>query len=282
LPLSTSLAGERDATPYKLPVPTGRASAPRFATNAMYYLAARGTADGLWRVASAGEGTQLWRNVEGALVEPPAISPDGQDLALVVRHAGRRTLWLMSATGADRHTLADAVDMQWAAGQSAVDWSPDGKWIVAGGIDPKGPALFKIPVDGGEPQRMIDGPWVNPIWSPRGDLIVYAGRSAVGQVQLRAMRPDGMAVALPTVSVRPGGYRFVPDGTGVIYIPFIHSQEFWRVDLASGRQTLIAHLENRGALGTFDITPDGKSLVFDRSRLNSNVVLIERAASGTR
>ena len=29
---------------------------------------------------------------------------------------------------------------------------------------------------------MIDGPWVNPIWSPRADLIVYAGRSAVGQV----------------------------------------------------------------------------------------------------
>ncbi len=169
LPLSSLLLSERDATPYKLPVPTGRASAPRFATNAMYYLAARGTADGLWRVDSSGQGSQLWRNVEGALVEPPAVSPDGQYLALVVRHAGRRTLWMMSATGADRHTLADAIDMQGAAGQSAVDWSPDGKWIVAGGIDSKGPALFKIPVDGGEPQRMIDGPWVNPIWSPRAD-----------------------------------------------------------------------------------------------------------------
>ncbi len=70
----------------------------------------------------------------------------------------------------------------------------------------------------------------------------------------------------------------MPDGTSIVYLPFIHSQEFWRVDLASGRQTQIAHLENRGALRTFDITPDGKFLVFDRSRLNSNVVLIERAA----
>jgi len=277
LPLSDHLSGEQDATPYPLPMPTGRASGPRLATNEMYYLAARGTADGLWRVDGSGHTSQLWRNVEGALVEPPAVSPDGLRLALVVRHAGRRTLWVMSASGADRHALATAIDMQGAAGQSAIDWSPDGKWIVAGGIDVKGPALFKIPVDDSEPQRLLDGPWVNPVWSPRGDALVYAGRSVVGQIQLRAMRPDGTPMPLPEVMVRPGGYRFLPDGTGLVYLPSIHGQEFWRLDLASGRQTAIARLENRGALRTFDVTRDGRFLVFDRSRLNSNVVLIERS-----
>jgi Tol biopolymer transport system component len=156
-----------------------------------------------------------------------------------------------------------------------VDWSPDGKWIVAGGEDARGPALFKIPVDGGEPTRLLDGSWVNPIWSPKDDVIVYAGRSVVGQVQLRAVRPDGTAVTLPSTMVRPGGYRFLPDGSGLILLREIHAQEFWRLDLGSGKSQLVVQLKNRGALRTFDVTRDGRSIVFDRSRQNSNVVLIE-------
>ena len=107
-------------------------------------------------------------------------------------------------------------------------------------------------------------------------LIVYAGRSVVGQVQLRAMTPDGRAVDMPEVMVRPGGYRFLPDGSGLIYIPGIHAQEFWKLDFATKQQLPVARLQNRGSLRTFDLTPDGRFIVFDRSRLNSNVVLIER------
>lgn len=276
VPLTADISSEKDAEPYRLPVPTGRASAPRLSNDALFYLAARGTADGLWKVDASGQGSQLWRTIEGALVEPPAISPDGKRLAIVVRQQGRRTLWVMSENASDRHTLASTIDVQGAAGQSAVDWSPDGKWIIAGGNDGKGGGLFKIPVAGGEPQRIIDGPLVNPIWSPDNRLIVYAGRSVVGQVQLRATTPDGAAVDLPDVMVRPGGYRFLPDGSGLIYIPGIHAQEFWRLDFASKQQRPVARLQDRGALRTFDLTPDGRFIVFDRSRLNSNVVLIER------
>ena len=275
VPLSSKPAVDSDAVPYRLPMPTGRASAPRFGGGSLFYLAARGTADGLWKVDGAGQGTQVWRDVQGALVEPPAISPDGSRLALVVRQQGRRTLWVMSENGSDRRTLAAGIDMQGAAGQSAVDWSPDGKWIVAGGEDARGPALFKIPLDGSEPTRLLDGPWVNPIWSPKDDVIVYAGRSVIGQVQLRAVRPDGRSVTMPSAMVRPGGYRFLPDGTGLILLREIHAQEFWRLDLRSGKSELVAQLKNRGGLRTFDVTRDGRSIVFDRSRQNSNVVLIE-------
>jgi hypothetical protein len=39
--------------------------------------------------------------------------------------------------------------------------------------------------------------------------------------------------------------------------------------------TLLTRLANQGAVRTFDIASDGRSIVFDRSRQNSNVVLIE-------
>jgi hypothetical protein len=111
--------------------------------------------------------------------------------------------------------------------------------------------------------------------STDGELIVYAGQSIVGQVALRGIRPDGSAVDLPPVLTRPGGYRFLPDGKGQVYLPRIPSLDFWRLDFATKQQRQIAQLGNLGTLRTFDITRDGKHIVFDRSRQNSNIVLID-------
>ena len=241
----------------------------------MFYMSARGSGDGLWKVEN-GQVSEVWRGVDGALFEPPAVSPDGKRVAIVVRRDGKRRLTLMSADGTGAHTLADALDIEGASGQAAADWSPDGKWIATGGRDVQGPALFKVPVDGGTPVRLVEGKFVNPIWSPDGHLIVYGGRSVVGQIELRGVGPDGDPVDLPQVQVRPGGYRFLPDGRGMLYLPRIQGQDFWLLDLATKQSRMVARVENQGALRTFDITPDGKYIVFDRSRQNSNVVLIDR------
>ena len=37
----------------------------------------------------------------------------------------------------------------------------------------------------------------------------------------------------------------------------------------------LAHLTNSATMRTFDITPDGKQIVFDRLRENSDIVLID-------
>jgi len=181
----------------------------------------------------------------------------------------------MSADGTNSRTLAATIDMQGAAGQATADWSPDGDWIVTGGRDAKGPALFKIPVNGGAPVRVVEGLAVNPVWSPDGKLIVYSGGFFNGQVELLGVRPDSTPVALPHVRVRPGGYRFLPDGTGLVYLPLVRSLDFWLLDLATGHQRQLTRLSNQGRLQTFDITRDGTQIVFDRSRENSDIVLID-------
>jgi Tol biopolymer transport system component len=150
---------------------------------------------------------------------------------------------------------------------------------VTAGRDAKGAALFVIPIDTGVPVRLLEGQWMNPVWSPRGDLIVYAGRSLIGQVELRGIQPDGKPVALPRVLVRPGGYRFLPDGSGIVYLERIQTLNFSVLDFATGTSHTVTRLGNQGALRTFDITPDGKYIVFDRSRQNSNIVLIELPTS---
>ena len=275
VPVLAQPAGEREAQPYALPVPTGRAMAPRFGGTALFYLSARGTSDGLWKVQD-GQGTEVWRDVDGPLSEPPAVSPGGDRVAVVVRRAGKRHLSIMSADGTNPRSVAASIEIEGAAGQSAASWSPDGKWIVVGGRDAQGPALFRIPVDGRPPERLIAGKFVNPVWSPKGDLIVFAGRSLVGRVALVGVRPDGVPVDLPEIWVRPGGYRFLPDGSGLVYLPGIHATDFWLFDLVTGQSRPLTQLDARGGLRTFDVTPDGQHIVFDRSQENSDIVLIDR------
>ena len=182
---------------------------------------------------------------------------------------------IMPADGTSIRTLAASIDIEGVPGQSAADWSPDGAWIVTGGRDAQGPALFKIPVDGDAPVRLVAGQAVNPVWSPDGNLIVYSGGFMTGQVTLLGVRPDGASVELPLVRIRQGGYRFLPSGTGLVYLPLRRSLDFWLLDLATKKTRQLTRLSDQGALRTFDITPDGKHIVFDRSRENSDIVLID-------
>lgn len=199
-------------------------------------------------------------------------------MAVVVRQQGKRHLAIMASDGTNSRTVA-SLDIQGVAGQSTADWSPDGLWIVTGGRDDRGPGLFKIPVDGGPAVRLVAGEARGPAWSPTGDMIVYATPASVGaggSDTLRAVTPDGSPVDIPEVRVRLGGaHRFLPSGAALVYLPGIEAKDFWLIDLATRTNRRLTDLNDRGYLNTFDVTPDGQFLVFDRSQQNADVVLID-------
>jgi len=95
---------------------------------------------------------------------------------------------VMTADGTGLRPLPSDVDLRGTA-----SWSPDDKWIVVAGSDRSGLGLFKLPVDGGSPVRIATGPFLDPVWSPRGDLIVYCGPQVFTLTPLLAVRPDGYA-----------------------------------------------------------------------------------------
>jgi Tol biopolymer transport system component len=87
-----------------------------------------------------------------------------------------------------------------------------------------------------------------------------------------------MPVSLPAIQLRRGGSRarFLPDGSGLIYMQGVNtSQDFWLLDWSTRKSRQLTRLENKGAMRSFDITPDGKQIVFDRFRENSDIVLID-------
>src|SRR6202142_285412 len=264
------VADEHDVKPFT--VPTVRALAPRFSGSSLFYLSSLGTGDGLWRLRD-GKVTEIWKGADGALLETPAVSPDGGRVAIVLRRSGKHQLHVLSSDGAELQPIAAGLVPQ---GSSC--WSPDGKWIVTGGSDATGPGLFKIPLDGGSPVRLASGPALNPVWSPDGKLIVYAGTNVRTFAPLLAMRPDGTSVKLPEIILRRLGerVRFSPDGKSLIYMGgLLASQDFWLLDLATTKSRLLTRLQNLAAMRTFDITSDGKQIVFDRLRENSQVVMID-------
>lgn len=278
VPITSRIAEEKDVEAF--PLPTVRAQGPRFGGRSLFYLSSRDGADGVWSYRN-GQALEIWKGSEGALQSPAAVSADGKTVAFALRRKGKQQMQIISADGTELHRLSSDVDIRGTA-----SWSPDGKWIVAAGSDRAGAGLFKLPVDGGSPVRIATGPFLDPVWSPRGDLIVYCGTQVFTVTPLLAVHPDGTPAKLPEINVQREGERarFLPDGTGLVYMlgSTMAGQDFWLLDLSTMRSRRLTGLSNSAVMRTFDITPDGRRIVFDRLRETSDIMLIDLATKQAR
>jgi len=269
-PIGTGVAEEDSAQ--RLALPTARSAAPRFARDGtLYYLAARGGADAVWRLAGD-RATEVWKPPDGAIDGAVAVSRDGSQLCASVRRPERSTLYCLSATGANVRPVGESLDVR-----GAPSWSPDGKWIAVAARNGAAVHVFKVPMNGGEPVRLVDSVSANPVWSPNGKFILYSGASRARIVPLKAVTPDGEPYRIPEISVDRVGdsYRFMPGGDElVVKLGGFRRQDFWSIDLASGRQRRLTTLKPGESLQRFDVSADGKRILFERVRENSDIALI--------
>jgi len=179
----------------------------------------------------------------------------------------------MSAEGTGIRPLAESLDVR-----DAPSWSPDSKSVVASVDEGQGGRIYKIPLDGGKPERLVEEISYNPVWSPDGRLILYYFAPQGALFPLRAISPDKKPFKLPDVSSRGEGgrFRWLPDGKSFVVLQGAYrNQNFYLVNIDTGVRRQLTDLKPGSFLRNFDISPDGKQIVFDRIQENSDVVLID-------
>lgn len=232
----------------------------------------------------------------------PRLSPDGKTVVFTIqewsidKNKGTTNLWLADvATGTLRRMTATA------SSDSGAVWSPDGKRLAftsRRGED-EAASLYVIPVDGGEPEKVLELPYsvAGPRWLPDGSGIIVSTTvipelaGSLSKSDLAAMkkemkrRKDSKMTAKVTEDRQ---YRYFDQ-----YLTDNLAHRLVRVDLATKAiKDLTPKVErlfqNSGSVN-FDIAPDGKTVAVAinstprpfRDHLNSDIYLVPTDGSGS-
>jgi DNA-binding winged helix-turn-helix (wHTH) protein/Tol biopolymer transport system component len=134
-------------------------------------------------------------------------SPDGKLLRFTVRDSGSAGthLWEASADGSNSHRMSfgwKTAAPQWGEGESAGDWTPDGRYFV-----------FRAAHDG------VEGLWAireNPGWLHRAPVQLYSSPDRLGPPQFS---PDGKKIFFTIYQERRELVRY--DSTQKIFVPYL-------------------------------------------------------------
>ncbi len=244
----------------------------------LYASDASGIAD-IFEIAASG-GDERPLTSAGGRNYAPVVSPDNRYVVFHSNRTGVFQIWRSNRDGSSPKQLTfEATESTWAT------FSPDGKWILFQHSDPKNPyTLWRLPIDGGTPERVTDGLSIRPAVSPDGKLIAFWHNDQQQNSiwRLKVIQFEGGATSnifdvAPTVQVQwDTPLRWSPDGRYLTYIDHAGGiDNIWGQPIAGGTPKQLTNFED-SRIFAFDWAKDG-SLVASRGVITSDVVLIKDA-----
>ncbi len=204
-------------------------------------------------------------------------SPDGREVSFV---HGDTVYAVPAAGGTPRVVVAEP-------GLHSCAWSPNGRWLacvkgnaeavmlgpVFGNLARSG--LVLVPAAGGPVERLLDDGSASgsPAWLPDGTLLFVSDREGGRDVYAVRLDGKGRAQAPPrriTTGLNALTITVSADGARLAYDAFAETSNIWSVAVPSGRAASIAEARQVSVgdqvIEHFDISRDGRWLVFDASR----------------
>jgi len=270
VPLAGPRADMRSATRVALTTLNGRS--PRLGRDALFHVSSREPGDAVWKMEGDGA-TELWSATGGRLLGAAVPSGDGRQVAFCVRKDGRASLVVVNADGSGARELGAGLGVQ---GTPA--WTPDGRSLTVAAQENGRPQLFRVPLDGSPPAVLVAEHALEPVWSPGGDLLAFSGADVGTTFPVRVVTAEGTPAALraPTLTRGARHLVFLPGGRALLVLRGeIGHKNLVRVDLGSGDEAPVLELPADVDVRDFDLSPDGRELVLEQVKDNSDLVLIE-------
>jgi Tol biopolymer transport system component len=253
---------------------TSTGFSPRLGSNYLLYVSATGTNESIWKLVN-GTATELWSGQGARIFGGPAISPDGLHVAFSVVQHGQSLLYVMQADGTNARIVTDSLDLQ-----GAPAWAPDGRSITLAAEDHGVPHLFRVPLDGHSPVAFIGEYSVDPAWAPDGRFVVYSGADIGTTFSVKAVTAEAAPYTFPSLTLTRGARHlvFLPGGQALVFLRGdIRHKDLWMIDLKTGAERQLTHLTSEFDVRDFDISPDGREVVFERVQERSDVVMLDLA-----
>ena len=239
---------------------------------------ASGNADIFEISASGGDERQL--TSAGGRNYAPVISPDNRYVVFHSNRTGVFQLWRVNRDGSSPKQLTfEATESTWPA------FSADGKWILFQHSDAKTPyTLWRIPIDGGTPERVTDGIAIRPTASPDGKLLAfwYNDGKQNSRWQLKVNHYDSGTTSnifdvAETVQVQwDTPLRWSRDGKSLVYVDHRGGiDNLWGQPIDGSAPKQLTNFDD-ARIFAFDWLKDG-SLAMSRGVITSDVVLMKDA-----